>query len=202
MHPSYSIHPGVEYSARMIENLAARTGHSLAGWVEIVRAAGIEGVPAQRAWLRDQHGLGGTTTDMIASAASGTSMAWGDAAAYLAAAPAYVDALYVGNKHALRPLHDALITHVQALGEGVRICPTTTFVSIYHRHACAKLRPATRAEVELGLALREVALPPRFVGVSAHQRDDRINTRIRIGQLSQIDTELLHWLRVAFDQAA
>lgn len=200
MHPNYSAHPAVEHSARMLANLPARTGRSLEQWVGLLRDAGIDTEAAQTTWLRDQHKLGGGTIDMITSAARGRSLAWGDVDTYLAEAPGYVDALYQ-SRPALRPLHDALIAGWRQIAPAARICPAKTLVSIYHRHACGKLRPATRLDLELGLSLRGVQPPPRVQPHSGAAADDRINHRVRLRSLAEIDAELLHWMGVAYAQA-
>lgn len=136
--------------------ICLRTGRSLQQWVALLQAADLADEAAQADWLRAHHGLGGGTIDMITSAASGRSLAWGDVDCYLAEAPGYVDALYAGKAH-LRAIHDALIAAWLEIDPAIRFCPARTLVSVYHRHACARLRPATRATLELGLSLRGVA---------------------------------------------
>ena len=201
MHPVYAVHPGVLHSAKMLANLPARTGRSLQQWVALLQAADLADEAAQADWLRAHHGLGGGTIDMITSAASGRSLAWGDVDCYLAEAPGYVDALYAGKAH-LRAIHDALIAAWLEIDPAIRFCPARTLVSVYHRHACARLRPATRATLELGLSLRGVPLPARLQPISGAGADDRIQARARLGAVDEIDEALRECMRMAYQQAA
>ena len=57
--------------AAIERNLPARTGRTLAQWVAVVRKDGPRDRRERVAWLRKEHGLGGTTAMLVAYGAEG-----------------------------------------------------------------------------------------------------------------------------------
>jgi Domain of unknown function (DUF4287) len=74
-------------------NLPTRTGRTLAQWISVVKRGGPRARRERVAWLRKEHGLGGTTASLVACAAEGRrptdDYADGDA---------LIDAMYSGRK--------------------------------------------------------------------------------------------------------
>jgi hypothetical protein len=202
-HPSYGVHPAVHHGKAVVANLPGKTGASIGEWVARVRRAGHEDRRAIVAWLRSGHGLGGTTANLVATVAL-EGIASIDDEAYLAAAPGYVDALYSGSRAALRPLHDAVVRLCLDLGPDVRLCPATTVVPVYRRHVIAQIRPATRARIDLGLALGPGAAGGRLIDTGGAAKGDRITHRIALTGLADLDGEVAASLREAYirDQEA
>ncbi len=120
-------------------------------------------------------------------------------AAYLAAAPGYVDAMYEGAREALRPLHDALEELALSLGTDVRLCPGKTIVPIYRRHVIAQIKPATRTRIDFGLALGGLKGRGRLLETGGYQKKDRITHRIAVGSPMDIDDVLKAWLIRAYE---
>ncbi len=198
--PGYAVHPVVAYTQSIIENLDARTDRSIDEWVALLRAEGPAGGKARRAWLKEKHGLGGTSASLIADFAEGKGEENRSPEAYLRAADGWVEAMYAGPKAALRPLHDALLAACRALGDDVKACPCRTIVPLYRSHVFAEIKPAARDRVDLGLALKGAAgpLPPRLTDTGGLARGDRITHRIPIASLADIDGEVRRWLRTAY----
>jgi len=198
---SYSVHPSVAYSRRIIENLPTRTGRALDDWVRLARASGPTDAKELLAWLKSNHGLGGTTAKMVADHTTGTDLDAIDDEAYLAAAPADVAAMYSGPRAALRAIHDRLIALALTLGEDVRISPCKTIVPLYRRNVFAEIKPATNKRVDLGLALRahQGRLPARILAAPGLTKGDRIAHRIPLAAETEIDEEVGFWLRTAYD---
>jgi hypothetical protein len=121
-------------------------------------------------------------------------------AAYLAAAPAYVDAMYAGVRVALRPLHNALEELALQLGADVRLCPGKTIVPVYRQHVIAQIKPATRTRIDFGLALGGLKGRGRLVETGGYQKKDRITHRIAVGSRDDIDEFLRGWLIRAYEQ--
>ena len=196
----YSVHPAVAYVASMIENLRERTGRDLEQWKSLAA-----GGPADRktlvAWLKENHGQGGTTANLIASAALGQDPESFDGDRYLDMAVEYVRTMFSGKKEILQPLYDAVIERVLALGDGVRLCPAKTFVPVYRTHVIAQVKPSTLTRIDLGLALKGFAepLPARLVDTGGMAKGDRITHRMGISRPEDIDSEVDRWLQVAFN---
>jgi hypothetical protein len=198
---AYSVHPAVEYLQAIVANLPEKTGRSLDEWIALTKKAGPKEEAEQVKWLKAKHGLGGTTAGLIAERAQGKGEENSDGALYVRAATGYVEAMYAGPKADLRPLHDALIEMVRALGDDVKICPCTTIVPFYREHVFAQIKPTTRTRIDFGLALKGVTkkVPKRLIDTGGLQKGDRITHRIPITTPAEIDAEVREWAKIAYD---
>lgn len=201
----YAVHPSVDYVRAVVANLKEKTGRNAAEWLALVERDGPDDDAARREWLRKKHKLGMTTAALIAEISSGKGRDVCDPAAYLRAAPRYVEAMYAGKKAALRPIHDALIELGRSLFPELRICPCETIVPFYRDHVIAQIKPATLTRVDFGLALKGAAelakgkLPARLVDTGGLKKGDRITHCFRIGAPSEIDAEVKRWLKIAWE---
>ena len=197
----YSVHPSVAYAQAIINNLPEKTGKSLDAWLRLIKKSAPRGEKERREWLKQEYKLGGTTVALILAAADGKGAEDTDAAAYLKAAPGYVENMYAGSKAALRPLHDALVELGMALGEDVKVCPCETIVPLYRKHVFAQIKPATRTRIDFGLALKGVQhkLSQRLRDTGGLAKGDRITHCFAIEKPEDIDTEVKRWLRLAYD---
>ena len=69
-----------------------------------------------------------------------------------AAPPDPADALYVGAKAGLRPLHDALLGQIRAIG-AFDIAPKKGYLSLRRRKQFAMIQPSTASRIDVGLIL-------------------------------------------------
>lgn len=199
----YSVHPGVLMSVSWIASLEEKTGRSLDAWLQLVSRKGPRDEAGRRDWLKTEHGLGTNSAGWIAARSLGKGLEDSDPESYLAAAEGYVDAMFAGKKAALRPLYEALLKRSLALGRDVKACPGKTIVPLYRKHVFAEIKPATNARIDLGLALggpRRV--PRRLIDTGGAARKDRITHRIPVTALTDIDDELLRWLKSAYERDA
>jgi hypothetical protein len=198
---TYSVHPAVDYLQAIVAKLPEKTGRSLDQWIALIKKEGPADEPGQVKWLKTHHGLGGTTAGLIAERAQGKGEANSDGAAYVRAAAGYVEAMYEGPKADLRPLHDALIELVCALGQDVKICPCTTIVPFYRNHVFAQIKPTTRTRIDFGLSLKgtKKKAPKRLIDTGGLQKGDRITHRIPITSAAEIDAEVREWAKIAYE---
>ncbi len=194
--PDYAVHPAVAYQKAVLANLEATTGASIETWVARVQGEGRADRKTVVEWLRETHGLGGTTANLVARVTL-EGFASVDEAAYLEAAPRYVDALYSGARARLRPLHDALVAMCLRLDPEVKVCPARTMVSVYRRHVIAQIRPATRSRIDLGLALGPGSAGAGLIDTGGLAKGDRITHRVQLTHLSDLDSRVSAWLREA-----
>ncbi len=198
---AYDVHPSVSHARAILDNLPEKTGRSIDEWIDLVRASGPGGDRERKEWLRKAHGIGGTTASMIVDRAAGRGNEDTDPAAYLRAAPGYVEEMYGGPKAGLRPVHDALMALGRSLGDDVKVCPCKTIVPLYRHHVFAQIRPSTRTRIDLGLALKGVSepLPERLIDTGGLAKGDRITHRIPVSAPDEIDIEVERWLRSAYE---
>jgi hypothetical protein len=196
----YSVHPGVADMQDWVANLKAKTGRTLTEWIRLVKSAGPASEEQRRDWLKREHKLGTNSAWWIAERAAGKGED-DTPEGYLKAAPRWVDEMYAGGKAGLRPVHDRLVQIGRKLGEDVRVCPCQTIVPLYRNHVFAQIKPSTRTRVDLGLALAKAKakLPKRLIDTGGAAKKDRITHCFAIGSLADIDDEVQHWLKIAYD---
>ena len=195
----YSVHPGVAMVQKWVADLPEKTGRSLGEWIELVEESGPPTEQERRDWLKERYHLGTNSAWWIAERAAGKGTETDSPEAYLEAAEAYVEAMYAGAKAGLRPIYDQLLKVALKLGKGVKACPAKTIVPLYRQHVFAQLKPTTRTRIDLGLALGRMKTPKRLIETGGLAKGDRLTHRIPITTLAEIDDEVKHWLKVAYD---
>jgi hypothetical protein len=120
-----------------------------------------------------------------------------------AASPASVDAdpldvIYAGAKAPLRALHDRLHAEIRKLGE-FETAPKKAYVSLRRKKQFATLGPATKDQVELGLNAKAL---PASARLKALPPGGMCQYSVRLSAASEIDAELLAWVRAAYDASA
>lgn len=199
----YSVHPGVLMVQKWIEALPEKTGHSLEEWMEIIRKQGPKDEKACRAWLKEKHNLGTNSASWLAERAGGKGSEEDTPEGYLQQAEIYVEEMFAGAKAGLRPIYDELLKIGLKISKDVKACPCKTIVPLYRNHVFAQLKPATRTRLDLGFALGSMKVPAhlseRMIDTGGFEKKDRITHRIPISSLEEIDDEVKHWLKVAYD---
>jgi hypothetical protein len=182
----YGVHPGVKMIQDWVKALPQKSGRSLDEWVTFLKENGPKDEKERKTWLKEKHNLGTNAAWWITDYADGKSPWEGDPESYLIAAEQYVEQMFAGTKSSLRPLYDKLLTVGLDLAPDVKACPCKTIVPLYRNHVFAQIKPATKSRIDLGFALQKTPFT------------DRITHRIGITQLSDIDDEVIHWLKIAY----
>lgn len=198
----YSVHPGVLMTQKWIAELKAKTGRSLEEWLKLIKKSGPKDEKARREWLKTEHGLGTNSASWLAERAEGKGSETGDPDEYLKAAEGYVETMFSGNKEALRPIYDALLKLGLGIGNEAKACPCQTIVPLYRNHVFAQIKPTTRTRIDFGFALGDLKGAGRLIETGGFAKKDRITHRIAITSLEDIDDEVKHWLKSAYDRDA
>lgn len=106
-------------------------------------------------------------------------------------------ALVLGPKAALRPIHEALLTHLNGLGT-FDTAPKQKYISYRRKKQFAMIGPATNTRVELGLNIRELPEAGRLEKLPSGQM---CNYRVKLTDVAEMDAEVVAWIRSAFDAA-
>ena len=157
-----------EMGDAIARNLPKKTGKTFDQWVAIAREQKLQRKELA-AWLKSQHKLGTVTAMFIAAEATGNSIA-----AQYRDEGALLDAMYSGDKAALRPIYDELSRAAGKLGKDVALTVCKTYVGMRRSRMFALVKPATRSRVDLGLALPGVAPSGRLARASTSTGNDRI----------------------------
>jgi len=195
----YGVHPGVAMVQKAIQDLPAKTGRSLEEWLKFIRKSGPKTEKERREWLKTEHGLGTNYAWWLAERAEGKGGEDGDPQAYLRAAEQYVEKMFAGPKQSLRPIYDALLRLGLSVGKQAKACPCQTIVPLYRNHVFAQIKPTTQTRIDIGFALKDMKATGRLIDTGGFAKKDRITHRIGITSVKDIDDEVKHWLKVAYD---
>lgn len=196
----YSVHPGVIMTQKWIGELKQKTGRSLDEWLKLIKKTGPRDEKPRREWLKAEYGLGTNTAWWLAERAEGKGEESGDPDLYLQEAERYVDEMYSGGKAALRPIYDALLKLGLKTGKDAKACPCQTIVPLYRNHVFAQIKPTTKTRIDMGFALGDMKLQGRLIDTGGFAKKDRITHRIPITSLKEIDDEVKHWLKIAYER--
>jgi hypothetical protein len=173
-----------------IRNIEATYGKSLDHWFAVIDASGLTKHNEVVAMLKGDHGLAHGAAHRVSLLARQR-----DAdAAPVPSDPA--DALYAGAKASLRPLHDALLGEIRALG-AVDIAPKKGYLSLRRRKQFAMVQPSTTSRIDLGLIL-SATTPATGRLESAANFNPLFTHRVRITAATDLDDELRCWLADAY----
>jgi hypothetical protein len=196
----YSVHPGVLMVQKWVTELKAKTGRSLDEWMKHIKKNGPKGEEARRDWLKSEHGLGTNTAWWLAERAEGKGAESSDPDLYLKSAEQDVEKMFSGKKAALRPIYNALLKLGLKTGKEAKACPCQTIVPLYRNHVFAQIKPTTQTRIDMGFALGDMKPTGRLIDTGGFAKKDRITHRIAISSLDDIDDEVTHWLKVAYDR--
>jgi hypothetical protein len=168
-------------------NIEQSTGRSIDEWVALVKASGRDRHTDIMAWLKSDHGFSHGNANFVALAAKRGSTTVGDE---------QVDAMYAGPKAALRPFHDRVIRAVQEFGTDVELAPKQAYVSLRRSKQFGSVGPGPRGSLEIGLNLGGKEPAGRLEATNG-----MYTHRVRLASTDDFDTEVLGWLREAYDRA-
>ncbi len=174
----------------MVRNLEAKTGKTLAQWVTLACMAGSKHGEIVKA-LKTEHGLTHGYANLVALRAL-----QGGQAPY--AAGDLLAAQYAGDKARLRPIYDKLAAAVGKFG-GVTLAPKKAYVSLRRTKQFACIQPSTTTRIDIGINLKGVR-PAGRLELSGNY-NAMFTHRVRVGNVAEVDQELIAWLRQAYDQA-
>ena len=182
-----------EGMATLLKNLETGTGRSVDAWVAIARGTGLAKHGQIMAVLKGEHGLGHAHANQIALRAVVKDDAPASGGADL------ISAQFAGPKAALRPIYDAVVAAARGLGPDVELAPKKAYVSIRRTKQFAMTQPSTAARLDLGLILRGVEPAGRLAASGSFNA--MFTHRVKLAKASDVDPELIGWLRRAYDEA-
>lgn len=181
-------------TATMIGNLEAKTGKTLDQWVALVKKLGDKKHGEVVAHLKEQHGLGHGYANLVVHASKG-----GLAPTDAAGADALVASQFAGDKAGLRPIYDRLIAEIGKFGKDVEVAPKKANVSIRRAKQFAILQPSTRTRFDVGINLKGTPAKGRLEASGSFSA--MVSHRVRLESVTEVDRELVGWLKQAYDAA-
>lgn len=173
-------------------NIEKRTGTSLAELAGLVRSSGLAKHGEIVAMLKTNLGLGHGDANAVAHYAKSL-----DAPPPAATQDAATDEIYAGPKAALRPIHDAVMQTLAGFGP-FEIAPKKGYLSLRRKKQFCTIGPATKTRVDVGLNLKGVAGTDRF---AAQPVAAMCQFKVGLTAVTHVDSELVSWLKRAYDAA-
>lgn len=174
------------------KGLLEKTGKTLQEWVDIVRNQSFEKHGQIMTFLKKDHGMTHGYANMVALKARESDEGPPDDTSLL-------QAQYAKGKEHLKPIHDALIERIRVFGPDIEIVPKKGSVSVRRKRQFTLIQPSTKTRVDLGLKLPGKELTERLEGSGPF--GTMCTHRVRLEDVSQVDDELLGWIKEAYDAA-
>lgn len=178
----------------MIRNLEEKTGRSMAEWVELTLGLGDLKHGQLVKALKEEHGLTHGYANLVVHMARESPALQPQQGDVDLVAAQYADA-----KEALRPIYEALAEAVNAFGPDVEVAPKKAYVSLRRKKQFAIVQPSTKTRVDVGISLKGVAPKGRLEAAGSF--NSMVSHRVKLSSPSEVDAELVAWLREAYDQA-
>ena len=170
-----------------IRILEKRTGEDLDKWVRRINRTRLSDEASLRNWL-NERGVTGYAQSLLVMER------FGYPDFIRATADELIDAQYA-DRGTLKPIYDAVIKVATRVGD-VTLQARKTFVSLLTpRRTFARVQPATRTRVDLGLRLEGQKPGGRLHPSSFHET---MRLRIGLSSPSDVDDEVRDWLRRAY----
>jgi hypothetical protein len=169
----------------MPETLREKTGKSLDQWLGIVRATGLSKHGQILAELKTKHGLSHGYANMLALLSTGYGKSTGDE---------LVEAMFAGSKAGLRPIYDRLLEVVRGFGP-LEVAPKKTMVALRTSKIFACFTPSSSKRADIGITLKDTPPTERLRDTTGGMT----NRAVWIGDASEIDAEVIGWLRRAYE---
>lgn len=180
--------------AKMIEHLATTTGKSISQWLKLTRASGKSKHGELVSWLKSEHGITHGYANLIAHQTLKS-----DAASLQAEGGDLVSEMFAGDKAALRPIFDALMSAIRKFGADIEESPKKGYLSLRRKTQFATLHPSTKTRFDVGLKLKSAPKSDRLE--AAGSWNAMVSHRVRIATAGEVDAQLIEWVRLAYESA-
>ena len=181
-----------------IRNIEEKYGKSLAEWIALISDSGITKHTEIITMLKSQYGVTHGSANRLALIAREA-----DAASIARAAKASgsdpIDDMYSGKKAGLKPLYDALMTTITALGNDIEVAAKKGYVSLRRKKQFAMIQQTTASRIDVGLILKDATTTERLE--SASGLNAMFTHRVRVSSIKDIDEQLISWLKQAYELA-
>lgn len=175
----------------MEQNLSEKTGKTLEQWKALLATKNLVKHAEIMAYLKGECAISHGYANLIA-------LKFREADAASADADDLLIEQYRG-KESLRPIYDALHQFICSLAADVEVAPKKAAVSFRRKRQFALVQPSTKSRIDLGLKFtnrpHQGRLEPSgpFGTMCSH--------RVQLTDISQVDEELLAYIREACDEA-
>ena len=172
----------------MINNMPEKTGKSLDQWKIVLKEKNFEKHGQAVKFLKEQHGVTHGFANTIVTLSKDQT----------ATADDLVTTQYKG-KEELIPTFEKLLNEIKKFGDDITITPKKAAVSVIRKRQFALIKPATKTRIDLGLKLKDVPITARLENSGPF--GTMCTHRIRLSNTSEVDSEVIDWLKMAYDKS-
>ncbi len=172
----------------MINNMPEKTGKSLDEWKSILKEKSFAKHGEALNYLKKEHGVSHGFANTIVHLSKDDEQEEVD----------LVEAQFKGKEN-LRPIYERFKTETLKIGDDITVVPKKTTVSFVRKKQFALFKPATKTRVDLGLKLKDHEITDRLENSGPF--GSMCTHRVRIEQADEIDSELLDWIKQAYESA-
>ncbi len=181
-----------EATKNQIKNLETQTGKSFDEWIKIARGSGFQKHGEIVKFLKSEHNIGHGYANLVthkALASDAGSHDDGD----------LIEAQYAGPKAALRPVYEKLAAEIGKFGGDIEFAPKKAYTSVRRKKQFACLQPSTPQRFDVGINLKNAEAAGRLE--MSGSWNAMVSHRVRVGDIKEVDAELIGWLREAYEAA-
>uniref|UniRef100_UPI0040493A38 DUF4287 domain-containing protein n=1 Tax=Fulvivirga sp. TaxID=1931237 RepID=UPI0040493A38 len=176
----------------MIDNLHKNTGKSLEEWISIVKKENFSKHGEIIKFLKETHGFTHGFANLVAHKSKGSD------AGSAANTDDLIENQYKGKEH-FKPLYDKLLADILKFGKDVEVAPKNAYVSLRRKKQFACLNPTTKTRFEIGINLKGQPASGKLEEVTA--ANAMFSHKINLADINDANSEVLDWLKKAYDSA-
>lgn len=177
-----------------LKNIQTRTGKTLEELYSIYKSSGLVKHGEVRAMFIKEFNMGYGDAVMLASYLLKSN---GDVSGKVEVEDPdqAVSQIYTGAKALLRPIHDEIMRRINGFGE-FEILPKKGYLSLRRKRQFAMVGPATNSRIEVGLNMKNI---PPTNRLEQSPPGGMCQYKVKITSLSEVDDELVEWIKIAFN---
>ena len=177
-----------------LDNIQKKTGRSFDELAEVIHKSGLTKHAEIREYLKRELGLGHGDANSLVHAVLQSD---GQRAAEGKSGDQVLDEMYSGAKAGMRPIHEKLMKEMSRFG-AFEIVPKKGYVSLRRRKQFAMIGPKTNTRFEVGINAREFKKNARLL---EQPKSSMCNFIVRLTDAKEVDSELIAWLKSAYEGA-
>ena len=177
-----------------IVNIQKKTGMSLKELSDIAKQSRLSKHGEIRDMFKEKLGLSHGDANALVHAvfeSDGTRAAQGKSEDVV------LDEIYSGTKAGFRPIHEMLMKHIDRFGQ-YEIVPKKGYVSLRRNKQFAMIGPKTNKRFEVGINAKDFKKNARL---SEQPKGSMCNYIVSLTNVEQVDSELVTWLKSAYEGA-
>jgi len=172
----------------MINNMPEKTGRSLEEWVKILKTKNFAKHGEAVNYLKTEHGVTHGFANTIVTLSKDSQDSPDD----------LLVNQYKG-KEDLKPIYEKLVLEISKFGNDIINTPKKASVSMIRKRQFALIKPATKTRIDLGLKFKDKPTTERLENSGPF--GTMCTHRVQLTSINDVDSELVDWLKEAYNKA-